>query len=257
MYDFGMTDTEDLRAASRALKDAISGLSRALGQGLTTVGTDVGKEIATELNDAARELTRELSDVSVASRERVATRSAKAERTRADLLAAARKVFAEKGYEAASVTDLAAAAGYTKGALYSHFASKEELFFELIRVLNGQSEGGVEDATAPLVEPLPEDDDLGDILLSLEAYLYALRHPEAKAHIVPLAETSMSNLAARVHFMRTSEVGKVTHEDRELAMGLSALYLAGGIWERVLPEEWDVRGTFERFGDRLAGGDPA
>jgi AcrR family transcriptional regulator len=53
-------------------------------------------------------------------------------RTRADLLDAAARVFAAQGFHAASVDQVAEAAGYTKGAVYSNFSSKEELFLELL-----------------------------------------------------------------------------------------------------------------------------
>jgi AcrR family transcriptional regulator len=54
------------------------------------------------------------------------------EQTRARLLAAAGTVFAERGYDRASLEDVAAAAGLTKGAVYSSFASKDELFYALM-----------------------------------------------------------------------------------------------------------------------------
>lgn len=54
------------------------------------------------------------------------------ERTRAELLEAAAAVFAAHGFNGASVDKVAEAAGYTKGAVYSNFTSKEELFLELL-----------------------------------------------------------------------------------------------------------------------------
>lgn len=48
------------------------------------------------------------------------------------LLEAAYGVFAEKGYEGASLERVAEAAGFSKGAVYSNFAGKDELFFELV-----------------------------------------------------------------------------------------------------------------------------
>lgn len=48
------------------------------------------------------------------------------------LLDAALEVFAERGFEGASMDQVAAAAGFTKGALYSNFDSKEELFLSLM-----------------------------------------------------------------------------------------------------------------------------
>jgi AcrR family transcriptional regulator len=53
--------------------------------------------------------------------------------TRARLLKAAGAVFAERGYDRASLDDVAVAAGLTKGAVYSSFHSKEELFYALMR----------------------------------------------------------------------------------------------------------------------------
>jgi AcrR family transcriptional regulator len=60
------------------------------------------------------------------------------EETRARLLRAASKVFAERGYDRASLDDVAAAAGLTKGAVYSSFSGKEELFYALMRERIGE-----------------------------------------------------------------------------------------------------------------------
>jgi AcrR family transcriptional regulator len=58
-------------------------------------------------------------------------RSARRERTRDRLLDAAFTVFAEVGVQAASIETVCEAAGFTRGAFYSNFASKEELFAAL------------------------------------------------------------------------------------------------------------------------------
>lgn len=60
------------------------------------------------------------------------TREQSRAQTRERLLASAAVVFAREGYAGASVDRIAEEAGYSKGALYSNFASKDELFFELI-----------------------------------------------------------------------------------------------------------------------------
>lgn len=49
------------------------------------------------------------------------------------LLDAAQKLIARKGLDAASVENIAAAAGYSRGAFYSNFSSKDDLFIELLR----------------------------------------------------------------------------------------------------------------------------
>jgi AcrR family transcriptional regulator len=66
------------------------------------------------------------------SRKRM-TREDSRDQTTQRLLEAAQKLIAKKGLSAASVEDIAAAAGYTRGAFYSNFSSKGDLFIELLR----------------------------------------------------------------------------------------------------------------------------
>jgi AcrR family transcriptional regulator len=61
------------------------------------------------------------------------SRQASRLRTRADLLAAAKRLFVEKGFGATSLRDIATEAGYTQGAFYSNFADKDALFIELMQ----------------------------------------------------------------------------------------------------------------------------
>lgn len=61
------------------------------------------------------------------------TRAERREQTRADLLAAAERVFVERGFEGASIEAIADEAGYTRGAFYSNFSTKAELFAELLQ----------------------------------------------------------------------------------------------------------------------------
>ncbi|HEX3608484.1 MAG TPA: TetR/AcrR family transcriptional regulator [Solirubrobacterales bacterium] len=56
------------------------------------------------------------------------TRAEKQARTRAELLATAAAVFAQRGYDGASVEEIAERAGYSHGAVYSNFAGKADLF---------------------------------------------------------------------------------------------------------------------------------
>ena len=60
------------------------------------------------------------------------TRAEQGEQTRAELLAAAREEFLDAGYHGATLDRIAAAAGYTKGAVYSRYASKADLFLDLL-----------------------------------------------------------------------------------------------------------------------------
>src|SRR5258706_14726534 len=64
---------------------------------------------------------------------RVRSRQAeRTEATRQKLLAAAERIFARDGFEAARLEDIAAGAGYTRGAFYANYGGKEEIFFALL-----------------------------------------------------------------------------------------------------------------------------
>ena len=64
---------------------------------------------------------------------KVPTRRALAKlQTRGKVLAAARKLFSEAGYEGATIRDIAAAAGMSTGAVFANFADKSDLFREIM-----------------------------------------------------------------------------------------------------------------------------
>lgn len=62
--------------------------------------------------------------------------SARGERTRRALLEAAEAVFAEHGWEEASIVKITAAAGVSQGTFYRYFVSKQAIFDELVDDLN-------------------------------------------------------------------------------------------------------------------------
>jgi AcrR family transcriptional regulator len=72
------------------------------------------------------------------------------ERTRTELLAAARAVFLRRGFHDATLDEIAEEAGYSKGAVYSNFAAKDEL---LLAVLDEHYEGRIASYRSFLSEP--------------------------------------------------------------------------------------------------------
>ena len=81
--------------------------------------------------------------------EHVKTRRAEyAELTRAALLDAAASAFAEHGYTQTSLTEIAAAARVTKGAVYHHFPDKQSLFEAVLRKYDEAAQQKVYDALA-------------------------------------------------------------------------------------------------------------
>ena len=73
--------------------------------------------------------------VAVARKREAASRRSPALRDerRAQLVAAARDVFGQKGYHAATVDDITRAAGVAKGTFYLYFDEKREIYYELVR----------------------------------------------------------------------------------------------------------------------------
>jgi AcrR family transcriptional regulator len=146
------------------------------------------------------------------------------EMTRRYLLDAAAIVFARDGFRGATLDDVATTAGFTKGAVYSNFKSKDDLFLELLHdrierqfaVVSEVVQGG-----SPLAaEQLPRIRDLlrgGSFwddtweTLYLEFVLYAKRNPEARAK---LAESARREREFVQHLI----------EDEHAAHGISPVY---------------------------------
>ncbi|HYI51780.1 MAG TPA: helix-turn-helix domain-containing protein [Microbacterium sp.] len=119
--------------------------------------------------------------------------SRRREATRRKLLDAAAQVFAEEGLDAASVEAICERAGFTRGAFYSNFETKDELFLELAgrvarervdavreRVAILEREGGLHDVATDalaIVEQVLDvsGDDRLAILLMSEIRIHALR----------------------------------------------------------------------------------
>jgi AcrR family transcriptional regulator len=87
--------------------------------------------------------------------------------TRVRLLRAASEVFAERGYDRATLDDVAAAAGLTKGAVYSSFAGKDELFYALMAERIGERLALVTEAVDHRSSPEALTSEVGDGLVGL------------------------------------------------------------------------------------------
>jgi AcrR family transcriptional regulator len=119
--------------------------------------------------------------------------------TRDLLLSAAERVFARVGYEKAQVEEIAAAAGFSKGGLYAHFKSKEELFLALFKAKTAGYQARLRHAldSAPTREgkidafrsfyiDLSKDKEWA--LIILEVKLFARRHPEVREKLRQIDE---------------------------------------------------------------------
>jgi AcrR family transcriptional regulator len=126
--------------------------------------------------------------------------------TREHLLQAAAVVFARNGFHGSSLDEVAAAAGFTKGAVYSNFKSKEDLFVAVLDHRIQTQVGAFMDAlgdftkppeeTQPLIRDIVDStwDDEGSALY-LEFVVYAARNPEAREKLAALLERQHAAIA--------------------------------------------------------------
>jgi AcrR family transcriptional regulator len=137
------------------------------------------------------------------------TRAQTKARTRARLLEAAARVFADKGFGRGSVEEIAESAGYSTGALYANFGSKDELFIELLAGRTGfrqaeaativaDQDGSLDEARSALNRFLEDvsDEDADLAPLQAELWLYAIRRPELLEQFATQFRANRGSLAA-------------------------------------------------------------
>ena len=91
--------------------------------------------------------------------------------TRSKLLSAARDLFTDHGYAATSTTEIADQAGVTRGALYHHFAAKDDLFRAVFELLEAEIAEHVATAALAVADPLEQ------LRLGCRAFLDACLDP--------------------------------------------------------------------------------
>jgi AcrR family transcriptional regulator len=180
---------------------------------------------------------------------------------RDELLDAALRVFARRGYRDASVDEIAAEAGYSKGALYWHFPGKHELFVALIderidaptRELVDLLESAPPDrdmsleATRELARQLSEQREA--VLLEREYWSLAIRDPELRARYAErqseLRIAFATALKARAEHLGTQDVRMSADDVARLVLSI-----IGGLAGDELIEPGSVRP--ELLGEALA-----
>jgi AcrR family transcriptional regulator len=184
--------------------------------------------------------------------------------TKAKLLDAAQALFAEQGFEKTQLDEVAARAGYSRGAIYAHYSSKEELFLELM-------EHRVHTKFATIREKIGNEPDVSERpaifkrwissqvcdpswgTLTLEFKLYAIRRPELREKLLHLYESLFEHAGkdfVEVLFGRGLSKATRTLLERRLAMmsgALSGLVLESHFRPALLPPRHLQQLTEEMF----------
>jgi AcrR family transcriptional regulator len=173
------------------------------------------------------------------------TRAEAREDTRRRVLEAALAVFSEKGFSAASVEEIAARAGFTRGALYSNFADKEALFLALVdeRLTEREAEvSRVIGSSSPLtlIDDLREwrsgeGDDTGWVRLVAEFRAHALRNESARLRLAE-SEQTIRSAYARAIGVQFAALGLTPPAPDDLATLLAILDTATPIQRLIDPD---------------------
>ena len=191
------------------------------------------------------------------------TRTARTEggEARAELLSAALRVFARRGYRDASVDEIAAEAGYSKGAVYWHFSGKAELLTTLLeeRVDAPMREKVALLASAPVEQDMSAEasntfarlgaEEREALMLEREYATLALRDPDLGARYVErqseLRRKLGTAMEARARHLGTPDLGVPAEDVARIVMAIIA-----GLSADELIEPGSVRP--ELLGDALA-----
>jgi AcrR family transcriptional regulator len=154
--------------------------------------------------------------------------------TRARLLESAQEIFARNGFAGASVDQIAEHAGYSKGAVYSNFESKEALFLELLKDHMAQEmkelralldrSGSAQEILSALKERYSRlEKQVAVAMLSSEFQLQAGRHPEFAAPFAALYRDQRRAIAGLVRLAAQKAGAPAPPNAIEIATSLMAL----------------------------------
>ncbi len=193
--------------------------------------------------------------------------------TRDHLLAAAAVVFTERGFHGATLEQVAAAAGFSKGAVYSNFDSKEDLFLALserhidetlaqVRAALGSSDIPPEDRLEEFAALAVDTFELEkpSAALYLEFSLYAVRHPEARARLAAIDRVQTSAIEAMITEERQRRGWTGPEEPATVARLIVALFHGIGLVGLIDPEAVDpplIEAAVRLVNRDFAGGAPS
>jgi len=178
------------------------------------------------------------------------TREARRVRTREDLVDAADRLFTANGFHTTTVDAIAADAGYTKGAVYSNFASKEDLFFAVyerrVDAAVRTSERLLADlGTSDAIDRAAADGasrkgrDDGWLAVFFEFWSHVLRHPELRDRFARIHARNQAPFAAALKRDGVAPTGTDVAPD-ELVVAAMAMDVGLALERLVRPDAVDV-----------------
>jgi AcrR family transcriptional regulator len=258
--------------AEQAIRAAAEEIGRETSAAVAEVRVELGaasRESRQALSEAMAEVRTAFADIWGSGESRAApgsggrmSRAQRKEMTRELLLDAAIDVFAEKGYHGASLDDVAEAAGFTKGAVYSNFTRKSDLF----RALLERETRRTDDALRRVIEAVPLEllpDVAGELLrhpdperstqtLMVEFWLAGVRDPSLRQTLLAATDDLGEVLAGKLR----AAGAQPGLDGRELAVILDAL-TTGLLMNQALDPDGDQPTLYAKAIHKLIGDEPA
>jgi AcrR family transcriptional regulator len=188
------------------------------------------------------------------------TRAEKQIQTRAQLIDAAARVFARRGFQAATVEEIAEHAGYSHGAVYSNFAGKEELFLAVFEQYMSQrieevAQASEVEGTFPERARAAADqwmarfgEDRETFLLHLEFMIHAARNPKLSKQLGERMAMLRLEVERRIAARAAEAAIPLPLPADELALILRALGIGLAVEALNAPGEFGTR----LYGDFVA-----
>jgi AcrR family transcriptional regulator len=183
-------------------------------------------------------------------RERL-TRAEKRERTRKELVAAAERLFTAQGFHATSVDEVALEAGYTKGAVYSNFESKEDLFFAVYErrvdrvvadferaVRDAGPAGGIKRLVSEAAQRRGRDD--GWLAVFFEFWAHVVRRPELRERFAEIHARVLEPIVSAVERLAEERGIELPVDARRYTVAVYAMTVGLSLERLTQPEVVDL-----------------
>jgi AcrR family transcriptional regulator len=180
------------------------------------------------------------------------TRAQKRERTYEGLISAAERLFVERGFHASTVDEIALEAGFTKGAVYSNFESKEDLFFAVYerraeRALAEIEEVLGENGPAAGLEHLASDAarrrggvEDGWLAVFFEFWAHVVRRPELRDRFARIHGRALEPMAGAVESFAGERGISIPVGAHSLNVAMNAMVLGLSLERLTQPDVVDV-----------------
>jgi AcrR family transcriptional regulator len=179
------------------------------------------------------------------------SRAERQARTRDELLDAAASVFARRGYEGASIEEIAERAGYSHGAVYSNFAGKAELFLTVFEDYMARRARELAGTQAALGQGAPIEArarsladqwmerfaaDRESFVLQMEFLVHAARDPDLAGRLGARSAALRETVARYISSYEAEAGSKFPLPAQELALVLRALGIGLAVEALISPD---------------------